>query len=1020
MADGNTLLIRSFEGERDPEEIDSNMEALMTSLEMRSVHLVPPLAVDEKPRPSNLPAATELSGELDAIMPYGTESSISSVTELDRVMKLMEADQKKFSTYTQEQVDYIFQEVAREANMSRVQLAQYAVQDTKRGVIEDKVIKNHFASEFVYNKYKNLKTCGVVEEDRVMGYTKVAEPIGPIAGIIPVTNPTSTVIFKALIALKTRNCILFSPHPAAARVCAYTAELLRRAAVRAGAPENCIQCVSSDRDTAFSVLTHPNIHFTLATGGPGIVGAVYRSGKPAIGVGPGNAPAIIDELADLPTAVSSVVLSKTFDNGMICASENALVVVSAVYDQVLQLLEQRGCYILSPEETKKVGEALIVDGHLNADMVGQSAVQLGDIAGIDVPEGTVALVGQAKEIGMNEPMSFEKLSPIIGMYRAADFTDALDLADKMASFGGEGHTAILYTNARNRQRIMEFESRMPTYKILIDQPSAFGAIGDVYNFSLAPSLTLGCGAKGGSSVSTNVGPEHLLHLKTITERRENMLWFKVPRAIYFKRGIFAEAMRDLQTATRAIIITDRTMVSLGVCETIIKTLKAKGMAVSVFDAVTPDPTVECIMSGVAAMEAFAPDTVIALGGGSPMDAAKVMRLLYEHPEVTMQSLTARFMDIRKRVMHFPALGSKVSNLICVPTTSGTGAEITPFAVVTGKDGRKYPICDYSLTPEMAIIDPNFTDGMPKSLTAATGYDALVHAVESFVSTVATDFTKAQSMHAIKLINANLEAAYLDGNNEIARENMHNGSAIAGMAFANAFLGICHSCAHQLGAQFHIPHGTANGLMLSHVIAFNATRAPTKMAAFSQYKYPVALEAYAEVADALALTSVGDSTEDKVWALIRRFEELKEAIDLPMSIKDAGVTWEEYEAKLDMMAAMAFDDQCTGANPRYPLIVELKQLFVDAFNGPPTKLGMNIKTNRVVKMAAAPTLAAAPPAANRLRASAALGGSPLLAVAPAVRRPSALRAPRLKMRAAATRHMALGVSPARQALASMRL
>ena len=794
----------------------------------------------------------------------------------------------------------------------------------------------------------------------MLQFFRVAEPIGPIAGIIPVTNPTSTVIFKALIALKTRNCILFSPHPAAARVCAYTAELLRQAAVKAGAPENCIRCVSSDRDTAFAVLTHKNIHFTLATGGPGIVGAVYRSGKPAIGVGPGNAPAIIDELADLPTAVASVVLSKTFDNGMICASENALVVVDEVYDRVLRLLQERGCYVLDEADTKKLGEALIVDGHLNADMVGQSPRKIGEIAGIEVPKGTVALVGQAKEIGYNEPMSFEKLSPIIGMYRAADFAGALDIADKMASFGGEGHTAILYTNARNRDRVMEFENRMPTYKILIDQPSAFGAIGDVYNFSLAPSLTLGCGAKGGSSVSTNVGPEHLLHIKTMTERRENMLWFKVPKAIYFKRGIFGEAMRDLKDAKRALIITDKTMVRLGAINPLLDVLKAKGMAVRVFDDVTPDPTIKCINRGKDAMVEFEPDTVIAFGGGSPMDAAKVMRLMYEHPEMTMSALTARFMDIRKRVIDFPKLGSKVSNLICVPTTSGTGAEITPFAVVTGDDGRKYPICDYSLTPEMAIVDPNFTQGMPPSLTAATGYDALVHAVESYVSIVATDYTKAQSLAATKLVNDNLVAAYRDGGNEAARENMHNGSAIAGMAFANAFLGICHSMAHQLGAQFHIPHGMANALMLNHVIAFNATSAPTKMAAFSQYKYPQAMQGYAAIADSLGITSVGDSLEVKVWALIDRFEELKRECNLPMTIKDAGVSEEDFVAKLDQMAAMAFDDQCTGANPRYPLIQELKQLYIDAYHGPPQELGMNLTNGSSTSMSmSVPAVASKP-------------------------------------------------------------
>eukprot|EP00873_Tetraselmis_striata_P044773 jgi/Tetstr1/465037/TSEL_009765.t1 len=886
-----------------------------------------------------LPPTTEVARGMP---PFGFEGDVDTPRRLDVAMVQVEASQKAFARFTQEQVDHIFREVAREANMNRVQLAQYAVADTGKGVVEDKVVKNHFASEFVYNKFADLKTCDVIRQDMVKGVTEIAEPIGPIAGIIPVTNPTSTVIFKALIALKTRNCIVFSPHPSAARACAYTAELLRRAAVRAGAPDNCIRCVSSDRDTAMGLLSHPATKFTLATGGPGIVSAVYKSGKPAIGVGPGNAPAIIDEFADLQTAVSSIVLSKTFDNGMICASENSVIAVESVYDKTVELFRARGCHMLSPEETHKVSSLIIQDGHLNARVVGQSAARVAELAGVRVPPGTVALIGTAASIGAGEPMSYEKLCPVIGLYKAADYEAALDMAEAMVEFGGKGHTAALYTDhQRHRERIDQLRARVPACKILVDQPTALGAIGDVYNFALPPSLTLGCGAKGGSSVSSNVGPEHLLDVKTVAERRENMLWFKVPRSIYYKRGIVAEAARDLDAADhrRLVVVTDRVMVELGHADRVAAVFRGRGMQVSVFDGVTPDPTVECIARGVDHMRSFAPDTVLALGGGSPMDAAKIMRLMYEHPEVGMEDLAARFMDIRKRVFRFPAAGTKVRALICVPTTSGTGAEITPFAVVTDTDGRKYPICDYSLTPDMALVDPDFTDGMPPGLTAATGYDALTHAVESLVSIVSTDYTEALSTRAIKLSFKYLERAYRDGgDDEVAREKMHNASAIAGMAFANAFLGLCHSMAHQLGAQFHIPHGVANALCLSHVVAFNATDCPVKMAAFPQYRYPDALRRYAEVAETLGIAEGGMSDEEKTWRLIEELERLKAAVGLPASIAEAGVSEEEFEAKLDTMAMMAFDDQCTAANPRYPLITEIKDIYRAAYRGRPLAMG----------------------------------------------------------------------------------
>ena len=878
------------------------------------------------------PLATE-GGD---VLRFGDTSPIDTLEKLDEAMAKMVESQKMFAEFTQEQVDHIFHQVALEANMMRLPLAQFAVQETKRGIVEDKVIKNHFASEFVYNKYKDVKTAGIIEEDVVAGLTRIAEPVGPVGGVTPVTNPTSTVIYYCLMALKTRNCIVISPHPAAAKCSYYTAEILRRAAVKLGAPPDCIRCIAAERSVSSAMLTHKDVAFLWATGGPGIVNACYRSGKPAIGVGAGNAPAMVDETCDMRDVAASIVLSKTFDNGMICASENAVVVVESAYEELRRCMEARGCYFMNKEETEKVGGAVInPEHHVSNLVVGKSALEIAELAGIKVPDGTLVLVGEGSKVAVDEPMCYEKLCPVLGLFRAPSFKEGVNVAQQIATNGGLGHTSILYTDPQNVDRIAEFEKAMPTYKVLVDMPSSFGAIGDVYNFRLSPSMSLGCGSKGGSSVSENVGPQHLLNIKHIVERRENMQWFRTPARIYFKRGILAAALSDLKNDTkRCVIVTDKMMVKLGMVDNLKANLNALGIETTVFDDVTPDPTFSCIYAGVNTMKSFEPDTISAFGGGSPMDAAKVMRLLYEHPEVTVNQLTARFMDIRKRVAMFPKLGSKVHTLICMPTTSGTGAEITPFAVLTGDDGRKYPICDYSMTPEMAIVDSTYTMKMPKSLTANTGYDALVHAIESFVSAYSTDYTQALSIRAIKLIMGNLKIAYDNPNDSVAREKMHNASAIAGMAFANAFLGICHSLAHQLGAEFHIPHGLANALMLSHVIRFNATDAPTKMATFSQYKFPMARKQYGEISDHLKLTPFDAPLDAKVDALIARLEELKKEVGIPLSIREAGVSEELFEMKLGTIAAKAFDDQCTGANPRYPLIGELIQLLREAYEGPP--------------------------------------------------------------------------------------
>lgn len=860
---------------------------------------------------------------------------IQGEDDLDTVMARVMDAQQEFLKYSQEEVDDIFHKVALAASKQRVPLAKLAVANTGRGIVEDKVIKNHFASEMIYNKYKDLKTVDIVERDAARGWTKIAEPVGPICAFAPVTNPTATVIFKSLIALKTRNCIVFSPHPSAAECSNAAARLIIEAALEAGAPEYCISYLEAPtRALSQRLLHHPQTKFALATGGPGIVEACYESGRPAIGVGAGNAPALVDETADLDMACSSVVMSKTFDNGMICAAEQAIVVVDSVYDEFKKKLETRGVYVLPEADAKKVGDVVITDSlKVNPAIVGQSPGRIAEMAGVPFPDGKLVLAAEVSEIGDQEKWSFEKLSPVMAMYRAKDFDDAVRMSRDLAHHGGSGHTAALYTNPANRDRIDAFEHAMPVYHVLVDSPSTFGAIGDLYNFHIDPSLTLGCGTEGGNSISKNVGPMELLNYKNVAEKRENMQWVRVPPTIYFKRGIIGDALRDLEgIAERVFVVTDRTMKELGLVDKVIESLS--GAKVHVHSDIAPEPSFTCLREGIAAMSKFKPDTVIALGGGSPLDAAKVMRLLYEHPEVKVQDLYARFLDIRKRIHQFPKTGTLVKKLVEIPTTSGTGAEMTPFAVITSDDGHKYPIADYALTPDMAIIDPEFASGMPKSLTANTGYDVMTHAVESYVSAMATDYTQALSMRAVQLVNGNLQSAVLQPEDMQAREAMHNASAIAGIAFANAFLGIGHSIAHALGAKFHLPHGMCNALVLSHVCYYNASTHPTKMTAFPQYKFPQAKKHYAQLADALNLVDKSASDDEKLVAFIARLEDLKREVGLPLSIKEAGISRADFESAVTLLAEQAFDDQCTGANPRYPLISELEELLWNAYEGPP--------------------------------------------------------------------------------------
>jgi acetaldehyde dehydrogenase/alcohol dehydrogenase len=870
---------------------------------------------------------------------------VTNVEELQALIQRVKAAQEKFATFSQEQVDHIFKKAAIAANAQRIPLAKLAVEETQMGLVEDKVIKNHFASEYIYNKYKHEKTCGVLEEDHSFGFQTVAEPVGILAGIVPTTNPTSTTIFKALIALKTRNAIIFSPHPRAKNCTIESARVVLRAAVEAGAPEDIIGWIDQPSvPLSQALMQHPDIKLILATGGPGMVKAAYSSGHPSLGVGAGNTPAVIDDTAHIKMAVSSILLSKTFDNGMICASEQSVIVLDSIYDEVRREFQERGAYFVTPEERERLGQLVIKDGRLNAEVVGQPAETIAAKAGIDLSTATTGdgntllpappkvLIAEVEEVGRHEPFSYEKLSPVLAMYRASTFEDAVAKAEELVEFGGKGHTAVLYTRPDNKAHIEYFESKVETSRVLINTPSSQGAIGDLYNFRLDPSLTLGCGSWGDNSVSVNVGPKHLLNVKTVTERRENMLWFRIPPKVYFKFGCTATALRELSDRQRAFIITDKFLFDMGITDVITDVLEEIDVKYQIFFDVEPDPSLATVHKGLHEINQFKPDLIIAVGGGSPMDAAKVMWLMYEQPDIDFDGLATRFMDIRKRVYEVPPLGQK-AQMVCIPTTSGTGSEVTPFAVVTDdRTGIKYPLADYALTPNMAIVDPELVMNMPKRLTAYGGIDALTHALEAYVSVFATEFTNGLALESIRLLMKYLPAAYKEGaNNPKAREKVHYAATMAGMAFANAFLGICHSMAHKLGSTFHVPHGLANALLITHVIRYNATDVPFKQAIFPQYKYPNAKWRYARIADYLGLG--GDTEEAKIERLVEAIENLKAELDVPLTIREtlSGDERQFYD-QLEGMADQAFDDQCTGTNPRYPLIRDLKELYILAYQG----------------------------------------------------------------------------------------
>ena len=834
---------------------------------------------------------------------------VTNAQELTARIKQLREAQKKFATYTQEQVDEIFRQAALAANHNRIKLAKLAVEETGMGIVEDKVVKNNFAAEYIYNQYKNMKTCGVLEEDKTSGITKVAEPIGVISAIVPTTNPTSTAIFKCLIALKTRNAIIISPHPRAKNATIEAARIVLEAAVKAGAPEGIIGWIDQPSvELSQNVMRESDI--ILATGGPAMVKAAYSSGRPALGVGAGNTPAIIDESAHIKMAVNSILLSKTFDNGVICASEQSIIVLEEVYDEVKKELAERGAYILKGEEIDKVRSIILNEkGGLNADMVGQSAYKIAKMAGVNVPESAKVLVGEVTSVELEEPFSHEKLSPVLAMYKAKSFEEALDKADRLIELGGMGHTSVLYTDQlKNRDRVLTFGERMKTARTLINMPAAQGAIGDLFNFKLAPSLTLGCGSWGGNSVSENVGPKHLINVKSIAERRENMLWFRVPEKTYFKYGCLPVALAELgeMGKKKAFIVTDKVLFEMGYTNKVTEVLEAQGIQYKIFSDVEPDPTLRCARAGAAEMTNFQPDVIISLGGGSAMDAAKIMWVMYEHPEVNFHDLAMTFMDIRKRIYKFPTMGQKAM-MVAIATSAGTGSEVTPFAVITDEEtGVKYPLADYELTPDMAIVDAELMMTSPKGLTACAGIDVLVHAVEAYVSVMASEYTNGLALEAIRLVFKYLPDAYNEGTTNIkAREKMAHASCMAGMAFSNAFLGINHSMAHKLGAFHHLPHGMANSLVMKEVIKFNATDAPTKQAAFAQYKYPNAAWRYAKIADHLGLG--GNTEAEKVELLLKAIDELQNKVNMPKTIKDAGVSEVKFFETLDEMVEQAFDE-----------------------------------------------------------------------------------------------------------------
>ena len=862
------------------------------------------------------------------------ERIVDSVESLNARMAEVREAQRKFALYTQEQVDRIFLAAATAANKARIPLAKAAVEETGMGVMEDKVIKNHFASEYIYNYYKDVKTCGVIEEDKAFGTQKVAEPVGVIAAVIPTTNPTSTAIFKSLLALKTRNGIVISPHPKAKNSTIMAARIVLEAAVAAGAPENIIAWIDiPSLDMTNTVMREADL--ILATGGPGMVKAAYSSGKPALGVGAGNTPALIDESADIQLAVSSIIHSKTFDNGMICASEQSVIVLDPIYDKVRAEFAARGCYLLNKRETEQVRKTIIVNGALNAAIVGQSAFKIASLAGVSVPEKTKILIGEVESVDISEEFAHEKLSPVLAMYRAKDFSDAVAKAERLIADGGFGHTSSVYLNAvTEREKLDYFKSRMKTGRVLVNTPSSHGGIGDVYNFKTTPSLTLGCGSWGGNSVSENVGVKHLINIKTVAERRENMLWFRAPQKLYIKKGCLPVALRELKEVLgkkRVFVVTDSFLYNNGYTRAINDRLDEMGITHTTFFNVAPDPTLACAREGAAAMHAFAPDCIIALGGGSAMDAGKIMWVLYEHPEADFMDMAMRFADIRKRVYTFPKMGEK-AYFIAVPTSAGTGSEVTPFAVITDeKSGVKYPLADYELMPNMAIVDADMMMNAPKGLTAASGIDAVTHALEAYAAMLATEYTDALALRALKSIFEYLPRAYDDGPNDpVAREKMGNAATMAGMAFANAFLGVCHSMGHKLGAFHHLPHGVANALMIEYVLRFNAEEVPSKMGTFPQYAYPHTLARYAEVADYLGIKGKNDG--EKLENLIAAVNALKERVGIKKTIREYGVDEKAFLATLDEMTEQAFDDQCTGANPRYPLLSEIKEMYLKAYYG----------------------------------------------------------------------------------------
>ena len=857
-----------------------------------------------------------------------------SVEALEAAIARVRAAQRQYATFTQEQVDRIFLAAATAADQARIPLAKMAVAETGIGVVEDKVIKNHYASEYIYNAYRDTRTCGVIEEDKSAGIKKIAEPIGVVAAVIPTTNPTSTAIFKSLICLKTRNGIIISPHPRAKGATIAAAKVVLEAAVKAGAPEGLISWIDvPSLEMTNTLMKEADI--ILATGGPGMVKAAYSSGKPALGVGAGNVPAVIDDSADIILAVNSIIHSKTFDNGMICASEQSVIVLDSIYEQVKHEFAARGCWFLQGQDLNKVRKTILINGGLNAKIVGQSAYKIAQLSGVKVPEGTKVLIGEVESVELSEEFAHEKLSPVLAMYRAKDLEDAFAKADRLIADGGYGHTASLYINTQKKPDVLnDFAERMKTCRIVVNTPSSHGGIGDLYNFKLRPSLTLGCGSWGGNSVSENVGVKHLLNIKTVAERRENMLWFRAPEKVYMKKGCLPVALDELKTVMgkkRAFVVTDSFLYHNGNTKPITDKLDEMGIEHTTFFDVAPDPTLASAKAGAEQMRIFQPDVIIALGGGSAMDAGKIMWVLYEHPEVDFMDMAMRFMDIRKRIYTFPKMGEK-AYFVAIPTSAGTGSEVTPFAVITDEQtGVKYPLADYELLPKMAIIDTDFHMTAPKGLTAASGIDAVTHALEAYASMMATDYTDGLAIQALKVIFEYLPRAYDDGQTDVeAREKMANAATMAGMAFANAFLGVCHSMAHKLGAFHHIPHGVANALMIEEVLRFNAAEVPAKMGTFPQYDHPHTLRRYAEVAEALGVQ--GENDQEKLEGLIKMINDLKAYVGIKPTIRDYVADEKDFLDRLDAMVEQAFDDQCTGANPRYPLMEEIRQMYLNAYYG----------------------------------------------------------------------------------------